>query len=149
MMVKVIDPFRLDHSGWKDCWAYSMSRKTIGPSKRRRYSVQTYWWYAINDYINIECGDKKLYQVYSPVDTQVQVPTQIHFRPQAANEALQEYIQRLTDLVMHATYADLTSVMCQVTIIFFIRHLFNKEIKNKLTTRPLILLYKWCKWILQ
>ena len=72
-----------------------------------------------------------LCQVFSPLATKVHAATQIYFRPQAANETLQEYIQRYTDLVIHATGADLTSVTCQVTIILFIRHFFNKEIKKQ------------------
>ena len=55
--------------------------------------------------------------------------TKINSRPQAGNETLQEYIQRLTDLVIQAADTDPTAVTCQVTIMF-IRHLFNKEIKK-------------------
>ena len=70
---------------------------------------------------------KRLCQVLSPVATKVHAVTQIHSRLQAANETLLDYIQQLTDLVIHATGVDPTSVICQVTIIHFIRHLFNKE----------------------
>ena len=52
----------------------------------------------------------------------------IHSRPHAVNETLQEYIQRVTDLVIHTTGTDPTVVICQVIIVLFIRHLFNKEI---------------------
>ena len=58
------------------------------------------------------------------------VDTQIHSRPHAAIDTLQEYIQRFTDLVIHATVASYTSVPCQVNILFN-RHLFNKEIKKQ------------------
>ena len=60
----------------------------------------------------------------------VHAATQIHSRPQIANETLQGYIKRFTDLVIHATGADSTLVTSQVTIILFIRHLLNKEINK-------------------
>ena len=82
-------------------------------------------------FISIECSEKILYQILSPETTKVYATTQIHYRVQAANETLLVYIQRFTDLVIHATGAHPTSVMCQVTIIPFIRHLFNKEIKKQ------------------
>ena len=74
---------------------------------------------------------KRLCHLFSPVTTKVHVATQIHSRPKTANETLQEYIQRLTDLIIHATSTDPTSVTCQVTIILFIRHLFKREIKKQ------------------
>ena len=58
---------------------------------------------------------KRLCQVFSPVATKEHAATQIHSRLQAANETLQEYMQRFTDLVIQATGADPTSVTCQVT----------------------------------
>ena len=66
-----------------------------------------------------------------PVATKVHTATQIHSRPQAAKETLQEYIQRITNLVIHATAAAPTSVTCKVTTILFIRHLFNEEIMKQ------------------
>ena len=57
--------------------------------------------------------------------------TRIHLCPYATIEALQEYIQRFTDLVIQATGTDLTAMTCQVTTDLFIRHLFNKEIKKQ------------------
>ena len=33
--------------------------------------------------------------------------------------------------VLHATGTDSTSVICQVTIVLFIRHLFNRELKKQ------------------
>ena len=55
--------------------------------------------------------------------------TRIYSRYQAANETMQEYIQRFTDLVPHGT--DPTVVTCKVTIVLSIRHLFNKEINKE------------------
>ena len=53
--------------------------------------------------------------------------SQIHSKAHTANGTLQEYTQRFTDLVIHAMDADPTTVTCQVTVILFIRHLFNKK----------------------
>ena len=79
------------------------------------------------------CRKQKLCQVLCPVATKVHAATQIHSRPQAANELLQEYIPRFTDLVIHSTGTEPTSGTCQVTIILCIRHLFDKEIKKQVT----------------
>ena len=72
----------------------------------------------------------RLCQAFSPVALNVPAAAQNHSRPQAAKETLQEYIQRFTDFMICATCVDPTSVTCQVTIILFIRQLFNKEIKK-------------------
>ena len=50
----------------------------------------------------------RLCEVLSPVATKVRVATGVHSRSQAANETLQEYIQQLTDLVIHEAVAHLT-----------------------------------------
>ena len=67
--------------------------------------------------------------------------TRIHSWPQAANEFLQEYIQRFTDLVIPTTGKDLSEVTCHVTNAFSIRHLLNKKIKKQIagakTIQPL------------
>ena len=60
--------------------------------------------------------------------------TSIHSRSKAANETLQEFIQGFTDLAIHATGADPTSVTYQVTIILFIRHLLNMRIKKQVAS---------------
>ena len=49
--------------------------------------------------------------------TKVHAATQIHSRPKATNETLQEYIQRFAEVVICVTVADPTSVTSQVTII--------------------------------
>ena len=46
-------------------------------------------------------------------------------------KTFEDYIQRFTDLVIHTTGTDSTSVPCQVTIILYIRHLFMKKIKKQ------------------
>ena len=66
-----------------------------------------------------------LCQVFSPVATQVHAAIQMYSRLQVANGTLQEYIQRFTDLVIHATGAEPTLVTCQVTIILFVRQFFQ------------------------
>ena len=60
--------------------------------------------------------------------------TEIHSRTQTANETLQKYIQSFTDLAIHVTGADPTSVTYQVTSILFIRYLFNCEIKKQVAS---------------
>ena len=55
----------------------------------------------------------------------------MHSQAQAANETVQEYIPRCSDLVIHTTGTDPTVVTCQVTIVLFIRYLFNKKIKKQ------------------
>ena len=72
-----------------------------------------------------------------------------HSRLQSANETLKENIQQFTALVMHITGEDSTSVTCQIIIVLFIRHLFNKEIrkqvakaKNMQTLRHAMILVK-------
>ena len=57
--------------------------------------------------------------------------TIIQSRPQAANETLQQYIQRFTDLLIYITGTEPTAVTCQVSIGLFTRHLLNKEIKKQ------------------
>ena len=68
--------------------------------------------------------------MFNPVASKLHAAN-FHSRPWTSNETLQEYIIRITDLVIHVTDAYPTSVNCQVTIILFIRHLFNKEIKKQ------------------
>ena len=60
------------------------------------------------------------------VATKMYAYTRILSRPQAANENLQDYTHKFTDLVNHATGTDPAAVTCQVTTVLFIRHLFNK-----------------------
>ena len=48
-------------------------------------------------------SERRLCQVLHPVATKVHAATWMYSRPQAANEKLQEYIQRVTDLVICAT----------------------------------------------
>ena len=60
----------------------------------------------------------------------VHVTTWIHSRHHAAYETLLEYIQRFTNLVIQAICTDPTTVTCQVTLVLFIKHLFNKETKT-------------------
>ena len=55
----------------------------------------------------------------------------IYSQPKATKETLQEYIQTFTDLVFEANGTDPTAVTCQVTVILFIQHLFNKEIMKQ------------------
>ena len=78
-------------------------------------------------YIFIECMPpsstwkavkKDLCKVFSPVVTNVHVATQIHSRFHLVNETSQKYIQQFTDLVIHSTGADPTSVTCQVTTFY-------------------------------
>ena len=57
--------------------------------------------------------------------------TGIHSRSKATNETLQEYIQWFMNLVILATGTDPNAVTCHVTIVLFIRHLLNKEIKKQ------------------
>ena len=106
-----------------------MSRNKISLSKSRRYSVQ-----LIDDMppsSTLNAVKRRLCQVFSPVATKIHAATQIHSRPQTADETSQEHNQRFTELVRHATRADSTSVTCQVTIILFIKHLFSTEIKKQ------------------
>ena len=42
---------------------------------------------------------------------------------------MQEYIERFTDLGIQAISRSPTVVICQVTVVLFLMHLFNKEIK--------------------
>ena len=73
----------------------------------------------------------RLCQVFGPVAIKVHAATQIYSRPQTADDILKEHILQFTDLIIHATGTDLTSLTCHITIILFIRHLFNKEIKKE------------------
>ena len=73
---------------------------------------------------------KRLCQVFSPMATKMHAATWIHSCLQSANKTLLEHVQRFTDLVVHTTGTDPTPVTCQVTIVLFIRHLFNKEIRK-------------------
>ena len=66
-------------------------------------------------------------QIFGQEATKVHAATQIHSRLLATNETLQENIEIFNDLVIHTTGADPTLVMCQVTIVLFIRHRFNEQ----------------------
>ena len=80
---------------------------------------------------------RRLCQAFSLVATKMHAATRIHFRPQVSKVTLKEYIQRFSDLIIQAMGTHLTAVPCQVTIVLFIRHLFNKEIKRRwLELRP-------------
>ena len=81
----------------------------------------------------LEAVKKRLYHVSSPIATKIYVTTRIRSRTQAANETLQEYKQGFTDFVIQTTTMDPTAVTCQVTILLFSRHLFNKEIEKQVT----------------
>ena len=84
------------------------------------------------------CSEKETVSSIQSGSNKCPTGTQIHSWPQAANETLQEYIQRLTNLVIHATGADPSSVTYQVTIILFIKHLFSKEIKKQVAGTKII-----------
>ena len=68
-----------------------------------------------------DTAKKRLCQLF-PVVTKLHAVTQIYSRPQSTNEALQEYIQRFTDVVIHETGTEPTSVTCQVIIALFMTH---------------------------
>ena len=55
----------------------------------------------------------------------------MHWRPQAENETLQEYIQRLTDSVIHAIGTDPTSVTYHVIIVSLRKKLKLKLLEQK------------------
>ena len=61
----------------------------------------------------------------------------------AANETLQEYIQKFTDLVIHAAGTGPTAVTCQVIIVLFIRHLPKKEIIKQIVRAELMQTVKY------
>ena len=53
-------------------------------------------------------------------------------------DTLQEYIQSITDMVIHATGTYPTAVTCQLTIVIFLRHSFNDRIKKKVAEARII-----------
>ena len=71
------------------------------------------------------------YKVLSPKVAKVHAATRIHPRSQSPNRMFWECVQRFTDFVIQATCTDPTPVTCQVTIVLFIWHLFNKEMKEQ------------------
>ena len=77
-----------------------------------------------------EIVQKILCQVFSPVATKMCAATRICSRPQVVNETLQEYIQGFTDFVIQTKGTYPTAVTCQVTIVLFIRHVFDKEMRK-------------------
>ena len=80
---------------------------------------------------------------FSPVATKMYAATHIHSMPQAANETLQENIQRFTYLLIQTTVTNPTTAVFQVTIILFIRHLFNKEIKMQVARAKAIQILRY------
>ena len=74
---------------------------------------------------------KRLHQIFSPVATKMHAATRINSGPRTANETLQEYIQIFADFVIQVMGTDPTALTFQVTIVLFIRHLLNKEMKKK------------------
>ena len=73
--------------------------------------------------------------------TKMHAATWIHSHPQSSYEILHEYIQRFSDLLIHATGTDSTAVTCHVTFVVFTTHLFNTQIEKKVarvkTIQPL------------
>ena len=77
-------------------------------------------------------GNHKEEALPDPETDQMHVATQINSIPQEVNETLWKYIQRFTDLVIQATGTYPIAVICQVTIVLFIRHLLIKKLKCSL-----------------
>ena len=77
---------------------------------------------------NAEPVKKILCQIFSPIRYIMYAATRIYSRCQAGNDSLQEYIQKCTNLVIQTTGIDPTTVICQVTIVLFIWHLYDKEL---------------------
>ena len=63
--------------------------------------------------------------------TKMHAASRIYSKSQAADETLQEYIERFTDLVIQAKGADRTAITCQLISVLFITYLFNNNIKKQ------------------
>ena len=73
---------------------------------------------------------KKFCQVYSPVAMKMNETTWIPSQPQSANEILQEYIQRFTDLVIYAAGTDPTAILASNHCLIYNKKKTKKDISG-------------------
>ena len=80
----------------------------------------------IRQQLRLARHQRKLEEVYSPIVTEVHVPSDLHHK-QRPDEMLQEHIQNLTDLTKKAMGIDPANITNCVIIFLFIRNLYNRD----------------------